>query len=67
LAGEAGPVRDAVLLNAAAGLAAHAGGDDPLTDRLEAALRRAVESIDSGAAGQTLTRWAEVSKRHAPS
>jgi anthranilate phosphoribosyltransferase len=66
LAGESGPVRDAVLLNAAAGLAAHAGGDDPLTQRLEAGLARARESIDSGAARDILARWVEVTQRHAP-
>ncbi|GAA4546111.1 anthranilate phosphoribosyltransferase [Pseudonocardia xishanensis] len=63
VAGKAGPVRDAVLLNAAGALAAF---DGPVTD-LEAALRaclsRAAEAIDSGAAERVLARWAEVSTR----
>ncbi len=66
LAGESGPVRDAVVLNAAAGLAAHAGAEGGLAERLEAGLARARDSIDSGAARVKLTRWIEVSQRHAP-
>jgi anthranilate phosphoribosyltransferase len=57
LAGERGPVRDAVLLNAAAGIAAHEGQVDPLLDRLSAGLRRATDAVDSGAAQALLTRW----------
>ena len=66
LAGEAGPVRDAVLLNAAAGLAAHAGSEGSLNERLQAGLARARESIDTGSAGDVLERWVSVSQRHAP-
>jgi len=66
LAGEPGAVRDAVLLNAAAGLAAHAGSEGGLTERLQAGLVRASESVDSGAAGAILERWVGVSQRHAP-
>jgi anthranilate phosphoribosyltransferase len=66
LAGEPGPVRDAVLLNAAAGLAAYAGTEGALAERLEAGLAQARESIDSGAARDKLTRWVEVSQRYAP-
>jgi anthranilate phosphoribosyltransferase len=33
------------------------GAEGPLEDRLEAALRRANESIDSGAAAAALERW----------
>ncbi|MBW3640541.1 MAG: anthranilate phosphoribosyltransferase [Actinobacteria bacterium] len=61
LAGEAGPVRDAVLLNAAAAMAAFAGGDDPLVDRLRAGWARAAVALDSGAAGAVLDRWVSVS------
>ena len=61
LAGARGPVRDAVLLNAAAALAAHAGGDDPLLDRLRAGWDRAAQSLDGGAASGLLDRWVEVS------
>ena len=57
LAGDVGPVRDAVLLNAAAGLAAHAGGDVDIDDRLAAGLVAAADSIDTGAAAGVLERW----------
>jgi anthranilate phosphoribosyltransferase len=76
LAGERGPVRDIVLLNAAAGLAAAEGfsaGTSPassITDTpgaLEKALAdglaRAATAVDSGAAERLLTRWAETSQR----
>jgi anthranilate phosphoribosyltransferase len=60
------PVRDAVLLGAAGALvafdAAHGkSARGSVTERLAAALPRAVEAIDSGAAGRTLARWVEVS------
>ena len=57
LAAERGPVRDAVVLNAAAGLAAHAGAPGPLDERVGEGIAAAVESIDSGAAAATLERW----------
>jgi anthranilate phosphoribosyltransferase len=64
LAGEPGPVRDAVALNAAAGIAAHDGvTDQPVAEQLRAAMPRAAESIDSGAAGVALTEWVETSQR----
>ena len=56
--GEMSPVRDAVLLNAAAGIAAHAGGRGDVVERLADGLRRAAESIDSGGAAAALDRWA---------
>jgi anthranilate phosphoribosyltransferase len=61
LAGEKGPVRDAVLLNAAAGLAVY---DDPSASvdaALPSALERAAEAIESGAAADLLDRWVAVS------
>jgi anthranilate phosphoribosyltransferase len=58
VAGKPGPVRDAVLVNAAGALAAHKGFSASLTDDLRAALTRAAEAIDSGAAADLLTRWA---------
>ncbi|NYD58444.1 anthranilate phosphoribosyltransferase [Nocardioides marinisabuli] len=62
LAGERGPVREAVLLNAGAALAVHdEPAADPLT-ALAAGIRRAAESVDSGAAASTLQRWVEVSR-----
>ncbi|GAA1394391.1 anthranilate phosphoribosyltransferase [Catellatospora coxensis] len=56
LAGQRGPVRDAVLLNAAAACAA-ADGDGDLEDRIAAALVRCAVAIDTGAADATLHRW----------
>ncbi|MFC9332868.1 anthranilate phosphoribosyltransferase [Arthrobacter sp. NPDC057009] len=63
LAGAAGPVRDAVLLNAAAGLVAYdLQADGPLTDRMKLALGRAAESIGSGAATAVLEKWVSLSQ-----
>lgn len=59
LAGAKGPVRDAVILNAAGAMVAHAGltsGAEWLS-AWESGLSRAVEAIDSGAAEQLLARW----------
>ncbi len=61
LAGEPGPVRDAVLLNSAAALVAFDGPGPDLAADLRAALPRAAAAIDSGAAQALLARWAEVS------
>ena len=65
LAGEAGPVRDIVLLNAAAALAADEGVPRPedLYPVLSAALARAARAVDSGAAAELLVRWIETSQR----
>jgi anthranilate phosphoribosyltransferase len=60
LAGEHGPVRDAVLLNAAAALATLEPTDAPLTAALRAGLSRAAEAVDSGAAAAVLDRWVQV-------
>jgi len=63
LSGVGGPVRDAVLLNAAAALVALDGVTDaPVDDQLEPALARAAQSVDSGAAQSALDRWIEVSR-----
>ncbi|HVV75863.1 MAG TPA: anthranilate phosphoribosyltransferase [Mycobacteriales bacterium] len=63
LDGEAGPVRDAVLLNAAAGLVAHGGPTSaPIAEQIKTALPRAAESLDSGAAGEALETWIKASK-----
>ncbi|NML49559.1 anthranilate phosphoribosyltransferase [Streptomyces sp. R302] len=61
LAGETGPVRDAVLLNAAAALTAVQPGEGTLAEQLRAGMARAAASIDSGAARATLDRWIAVS------
>lgn len=63
LAGRSGPVRDIVLLNAAAALVA-ADGVPPAGDlagALEAAVKRAADAVDSGAATRLLDRWAAAS------
>jgi len=65
LAGERGPVRDAVLLNAGAAIAAHEGYTGTLAERIGAGVERATESIDSGAAQAALARWVEATNRHA--
>jgi anthranilate phosphoribosyltransferase len=63
LGGQAGPVRDAVILNAAAGLVAlDETADGGLVDRIRTAMERARTSIDSGAAAGVLERWVEVSR-----
>jgi anthranilate phosphoribosyltransferase len=51
LDGEQGPIRDAVLLNAAAALAVY--------DALPSAYARAAEAVDTGAAAEKLIRWIE--------
>ncbi|MET9931716.1 MULTISPECIES: anthranilate phosphoribosyltransferase [unclassified Streptomyces] len=61
LAGETGPVRDAVLLNSAAALTALAPGDGTLVEQIRAGIDRAAEAIDSGAARRALERWISVS------
>jgi anthranilate phosphoribosyltransferase len=67
LAGQPGPVRETVLLNAAAALAADAGMRDPgrLGDAIAEGRSRAAEAVDSGAAAALLARWARASNRHA--
>ncbi|MGX7680468.1 anthranilate phosphoribosyltransferase [Jatrophihabitans sp. DSM 45814] len=63
LGGEGGPIRDTVLLNAAAAIAAF----DQVVSSGEAAIAHglpiAAKSIDSGAAARLLERWVESSQR----
>lgn len=66
LAGQPGPVRDIVLLNAAAAIAASEGlaaSAEGLEKALSDGLARATEAVDSGAAADLLARWAEASNR----
>jgi anthranilate phosphoribosyltransferase len=56
-AGKTGPVRDAVLLNAAGAIAAYRGFTDDLHADLGAGLVTAAESLDSGATAALLDRW----------
>jgi len=58
VAGKPGPVRDAVLINAAGALAAFGGLGESLSADLSAGLVKAAEAIDSGAAADLLARWA---------
>jgi anthranilate phosphoribosyltransferase len=57
LAGDRGPVRDTVVLNAAAALAAYRGLTGDLVGELREMSQRAAEAIDSGAAAALLERW----------
>ena len=63
--GERGPVRDIVLLNAAAGLVAYElhrrpeSVEEPFLERMADQLKRAAKTIDSGKAEAKLAEWAE--------
>ncbi len=63
LAGERGPVRDAVLLNAGAALAVHGAPGEPVAQALADGCARAAEAVDSGAAEATLERWVTAASR----
>jgi anthranilate phosphoribosyltransferase len=64
LGGQPGPVRETVLLNAAAALAAEAGvpGAESLQPALADGYARAARAVDSGAAQALLGRWVEASQ-----
>lgn len=63
-AGGRGPVRDMVLLNAAAVIVAAEGTPkaEGLTEALRGASARAGEAVDSGAATALLDRWVQLSR-----
>ncbi|NIJ03543.1 anthranilate phosphoribosyltransferase [Frigoribacterium faeni] len=69
LAGETGPVRDIVLLNAAAGLVSYrlardpAQRDRPILARFREQLVVAAEAVDSGAASRKLDAWVAATRR----
>jgi anthranilate phosphoribosyltransferase len=71
LAGQAGPVRDIVLLNAAAAMTAArlsasdvtCSDSDSLTKALGDGLARAAAAVDSGATADLLDRWTQASNR----
>jgi anthranilate phosphoribosyltransferase len=69
LEGRPGPVRDIVLLNAAAGLAAFSLANDPdlqrepIVARLREEFARAADAIDSGAAARKLEEWVAATQR----
>jgi anthranilate phosphoribosyltransferase len=60
-AGETGPVRDAVLVNAAGAVAAFTGFGTDLVADLRAGLDQVAAAVDSGAAVTLVRRWAELS------
>ncbi|PZE84330.1 anthranilate phosphoribosyltransferase [Curtobacterium sp. MCBD17_032] len=72
LAGETGPVRDIVLLNAAAGLVAFRLAQDPdqvdrpILQRFREQLVVAADSVDSGAAMRKLDEWVGVAPASHP-
>lgn len=65
LDGRTGPVRDIVLLNAAAALAAFRGIDidQPLAPQMEAALSDVARAVDDGAAHRTLAALVEATQQ----
>jgi anthranilate phosphoribosyltransferase len=68
LAGQTGPVRDIVLLNAAAAMTAAGGlsgvtSSDALAKALGDGLARAAAAVDSGETAALLDRWTQVSNR----
>ena len=71
LDGQTGPVRDIVLLNAAAGIVSYELFCDatqvqrPILERLAQARDRAAAAIDDGSAAGVLTRWVEATQRGA--
>ncbi|MGI9092687.1 MAG: anthranilate phosphoribosyltransferase [Mycobacteriales bacterium] len=64
LGGQTGPVRDAVILNAAAALAVFdgLGAVGSLEDALRAGMSRATTAIDDGAVTRLLDRWVAASR-----
>ena len=62
LGGEKGAVRDAVLLNAAAALAAYDARPARLHDAIRAGLERAAAAVDDGRAVALLDRWVSISR-----
>jgi anthranilate phosphoribosyltransferase len=67
LSGEEGAARQAVLLNAGAALAVASGAADATSEAITAAIavgvRRAAETIASGAALATLDGWVAATRR----
>lgn len=63
VAGEPGPVLDAVLLNAGAALVVHGRVEGTPTEALAVGVARAREAVATGAAEKVLTAWVEASGR----
>jgi anthranilate phosphoribosyltransferase len=74
LAGEPGPVHDAVVVNAAAAITAHGAltapetvaDDEALTGALRAGIAVARTAIESGAAASVLRRWVTLASQLKP-
>lgn len=62
-AGERGPIRDAVLLNAAAAMAAYRGFSGDLQAQIQSGLATAATTVDSGSAARRLAEWAHCTTR----
>lgn len=63
LSGETGAVRDAVVLNAAAGLVAYEGPDAArLVEQLQAAMTRCEQALDDGSGARKLDVWIAASQ-----
>src|SRR5690606_24529663 len=62
LAGRKGPVRDAVLLKAAAAVTAMDGAGKDFGEGIAEGYRGAAQGVDACAAGASLERWIEVSR-----
>ncbi|MCW2523136.1 MAG: trpD [Frankiales bacterium] len=63
LGGQPGPIRDAVLLNAAAAIAAFDDELDSARQAIQHGLPLAEQSVDSGAAAAVLEAWANLSQQ----
>lgn len=55
--GETGPIRDTVVLNAGAALAAWAEGDGSVADELAAGMAKAAAALDDGSTAKLLDAW----------
>lgn len=70
LSGDTGPVRDIILLNAAAGIVAYNLSLDPtlssqpILDRLREGVNSAAKAVDSGRAYKKLEKWTEVTQSY---
>lgn len=67
VAGKPGPVRDAVMLNAAGAVAAYRGLSGNLHEAMAEGMETAARTIDSGAAAQLLRVWTALSNQLAAS
>lgn len=64
VAGEQGPVRDAVVLNAGAALAVYADAAGGVAERLSRGVAEAATALENGAAARLLDAWVAASQQH---